>query len=360
MSLIPPKRLFNIKTMETVMYKDVENIIKDKGYVAISHVWGDQTLYDPEELEIKGGVSWKVPMSDPKKMYRIKKAMKYFKKKYCWLDVVCMPQDKQDEINLEIPFMGDYYAGACMTLVIATSDHTFWKIATKTLNMFSNIVGKVGTSTVLGRYYAMARATELGIDYEKWCTRAWTFQEAVLSKNIKYVGYDESYTDLSKTLEAYAWAYTFGQAVEDDEETSYIVELGHATRDYCKKGSSLAGMAQSSCLRQCFKQHDRLYGLLGILGYTTFPVTYDISLDDLNDRIIRYAFARGDISWLSSGGSRRTGLIQPMYEDFRHIGDIWKEETPGICGMELGDNTMKMNACTIGTVTACVLSQTTP
>jgi hypothetical protein len=43
-----------------------------------------------------------------------------------------MSQDKQDEINLEIPLMGDYYSGAKMTLVLSdvtyniTKDFTTW------------------------------------------------------------------------------------------------------------------------------------------------------------------------------------------------------------------------------------------
>ena len=43
MDLTPPKRLFNVATMQTVLYKDVVDDVKEKGYAAISHVWGKRS-----------------------------------------------------------------------------------------------------------------------------------------------------------------------------------------------------------------------------------------------------------------------------------------------------------------------------
>lgn len=47
--------------------------------------------------------------------------MKHYEMGYCWLDILCMPQDKQDEIDQEVGFMGDYYAGADYMLVLPTT-----------------------------------------------------------------------------------------------------------------------------------------------------------------------------------------------------------------------------------------------
>ena len=95
--------------MLTVMYDDVADDVKKKGYVAISHVWGNQTSYSAESLRISG-ISWDVPLSSFGKIFRLINAMTSFGKEYCWFDVLCMPQgkDRQWEVNLEIPFMGDY------------------------------------------------------------------------------------------------------------------------------------------------------------------------------------------------------------------------------------------------------------
>ena|ERR1700761_1628829 len=131
---MPPKRLFHIPSMSTVMYEDVADDIKS--YAAISHVWGDQKMYSAAELGIEDGVDWKIPLSDPKKVGRLVDAMNYFEMQYCWWDILCMPQDKQNEINLEIPFMGDYYSGADITFVL--SDMTY--ITSDGLDTYCNIM----------------------------------------------------------------------------------------------------------------------------------------------------------------------------------------------------------------------------
>jgi hypothetical protein len=58
--------------MSTVMYEDVRDDVKKKGYAAVSHVWGKQYPYSAEELGIKGGVTWKIPLSSWGKMVRLR------------------------------------------------------------------------------------------------------------------------------------------------------------------------------------------------------------------------------------------------------------------------------------------------
>lgn len=70
MSLTPPKRLFHVPTMSTVMYEDVADDVKEKGYAAISHVWGEQKMYSIGELGINGGMDWEIPLSNPNKIHR--------------------------------------------------------------------------------------------------------------------------------------------------------------------------------------------------------------------------------------------------------------------------------------------------
>jgi hypothetical protein len=108
--------------MTTVLYDDVVDDIREKGYAAVSHVWGDQEMYSVAEFKISGA-DWEIPLSDPNKIPFVVNAMKFYGKEYCWFDILCMPQDKQEEINLEIPFMGDYYSGADVTFVLSTSEH---------------------------------------------------------------------------------------------------------------------------------------------------------------------------------------------------------------------------------------------
>src|SRR5688500_17386034 len=75
--LATPKRLFDTKTMKTVMYEDAVDVEKE-GYVAISHVWGSQRKYVPKGVGVMGGVTWTIPLSDPEKMKRVKNAMSQY------------------------------------------------------------------------------------------------------------------------------------------------------------------------------------------------------------------------------------------------------------------------------------------
>lgn len=122
MALTPPRRLFHVPSMSTVLYVDVADDVAEKGYAAISHVWGKQKLYSADELGILNGVNWEVPLSNANKISRLVDAMNHHGMEYVWFDVLCMPQDKRDEINLEIPHMGDYYSEAKMTFVLSDTE----------------------------------------------------------------------------------------------------------------------------------------------------------------------------------------------------------------------------------------------
>ncbi len=330
MSLIPPKRLFHIPSMSTVMYEDVADDVKEKGYAAISHVWGDQTMYDPDELGIKGGADWKVPLSDPNKMTIILDSMKDYGKEYCWLDVVCMPQDKQNEINLEIPFMGDYYSGADVTFALAKihydkESYDYW------YDMMTDIMKTKRDFTREERgwivSYGENNAMLLDISKEIWFERVWTLQETLLSKSVILVSVDSKF-DLSETFERILFMWKSNNTFASNLFGSYSVELLKMAKileeahGYGRLG--LFDAVVSIDRRNCYKQQDKFYGLLGFLRYTDFPVDYDKSVEDINRAIAKYAYKSGDVSWLAVVGNNK-GFIQPMYNSPLYIGEYWKQ-----------------------------------
>jgi hypothetical protein len=189
-NLTPPKRLFDINLMKTVMYEDIVDDVKEKGYVAVSHVWGDSKDWTWSTAKQMGitGLDWKVPLSNLNKMNQIKRAMETFGKEYCWLDVLCMPQgeDRQWEVNLEIPFMGDYYAGADMVLVLATVDPVISEDFTKWYNLMDDVMENKRnfTKKEVKWLYPNPMVNLLDMSGEKWFTRLWTLQEAIMAKNL--------------------------------------------------------------------------------------------------------------------------------------------------------------------------------
>lgn len=349
--LIPPKRLFHIPSMTTVMYEDVVDDVKKEGYVAVSHVWGNQTLYDPEELEIKGGVSWKVPFSDPKKMHRIRTTMESFKPTYCWLDVVCMPQDKQDEINKEIPFMGDYYAGAALTFVLSDEIYPMSDHLSRWHSIMKDIIDHERDLTKDEFKFVTDIGDSLSVPMDAWFTRVWTLQEAVLSRVLVLVDKEGSVSNLSDFLrklhcfrKVRLVRLTFGSFVDQ------LLHLQSGIMSSAANQADLASMSSVRGARNCYKMQDKFYGMLGILGYKDFVVDYDISPKELNRKIVQYAYSKGDLGWIATMGSA-TGFIQPMYEESMCIGENWSEDKPGSCGLTFEDDALYLNVCAFAKIT---------
>ncbi len=331
-----PFRLFNVKTMTTVIDHDFPESVSENGYAAVSHVWGEQVAHTPESLGIMGGIDWEIPLSDIRKMDMLIKAMKKFKMEWCWFDVLCMPQGKhdQDEINKEIPHMGDYYNGAKMTLVL--SNH------------------KDPESSLIKGLATIAKYTSVGMhllawdfEGEPWLHRLWTFQEAVMSKQIWLVGPNKSYLDVTDSMKRVA--------VSDEKygtnlSTGPITYLARSIRDYTKHKTSVGRMLYECRNRECYKPQDKYYGMLGILGYANFPVTYDITMEDLGRKFIEHAYYNRDISWLAIHASGHIGFI-PTREDITYIGEMWREEKPGMCDIKFGQDTLWINACMAADVT---------
>lgn len=347
--LIPPKRLFHIPSMSTVMYVDVADDVKKKGYVAVSHVWGNQQLYSADKLGINSGVDWMIPLSNTNKISRLVKVMNHFKMEYCWFDVLCMPQDKQDEINLEIPFMGDYYNGADMTLVLSTTN---WNLSADFRKWFDMVLDAMDldrdfTDDEEKWMESYNGPKLLDVSKEEWFTRVWTFQEAILS-NWLVVADDETCINLSGLVERIEYMnsknpFLFPILFDD---SNFLERLGDPS--IYKTGTiEIAYVLNGMCERNCYKIQDKFYGALGILGYKDFVVDYNTSISDLNKMIAKYAYSRGDISWMSVYSGVATNFIQPMYDTFVNIGTYWKED--GL-NMIFGENSLRMNASPFATI----------
>jgi hypothetical protein len=350
MSLTPPKRLFHVPTMSTVFYENVVDDVKKKGYAAISHVWGEQTMYSVDELGVKCGIDWDIPLSDLEKMDKLKESMSHYEMEYCWFDVFCMPQNKIHEVNAEVPFMGDYYAGAAITLVISKKSGSVLSNGWKTEEVDTDFTKPQGIASLTS---SVIRSTlNANVDDDEWFTRVWTFQEAVLSKNTKYIGSRGVYHDLSASFDMLDARNLVGNMVNTTRISNTSI-VGDAMKCHREGKMDLIGVMSRHAHRNCYKPQDKFYGALGVLDYKDFVVDYNIEMDDLNKKIIQHAYSRGDMSWLSAGTLPEYGFIQPLYNAFDCVGKEWFEEIPGICNIKLQSNALQINTYTVGTVTQC-------
>jgi hypothetical protein len=358
--LTPPRRLFHIPSMTTVMYEDVADDVKEKGYVAVSHVWGTLNMYAANELEIEDGVDWWIPLSDHGKITKVKNAMKYLGKEYCWFDALCMNQDRQHEIDQEVAFMGDYYAGADYTLVLPTTDPIPSEGYEKWYSMMGDVMDKKRGFTSLEKDWIMAQIKSgkpmLDLSKEKWFTRVWTFQEGAMAKELVLITSTEVYVFMFQIAHRISWM--------DGMDSSYTDLLFGASKlpllhvfgnrlDFHRYGTDLVNTMIACAGRDCFKEQDRFYGALGMLGYKDFPVNYTIDMESLNSTIVKHAYSKGDISWLSVGGYTRQGFVQPMYKRFQVIGQIWKEESPDVCGIKVENDAIHINTLSFAKVSQC-------
>lgn len=383
MTLTPPKRLFDVSLMKTVMYEDVIDDVKRGGYACVSHVWGDQQLYPATELGIKG-VDWEIPLSNPSKISRLVDAMKEYEMKYCWFDILCMPQDKQGEINEEIPLMGDYYSGAKITFVLSDKRYEiseeFGRWYDTALNAtdefileqtsilsatgqiaqlkkrFMRVLDDPTITSISGNMDDLPRSHDLlYIEMEPWFQRVWTLQETILSETLIIVDKEGYYLDLTQIfnrIEHLSNLHTeylyviFGESIQ---MLMPLISLIHRHKD---KTLDLASVLSHSAKRECNKIHDKIYGALGLLGYKGFVVDYNISIEHLNMMIIKHAYFKGDISWISVESGAKD-VIQPMYRTFLNVGCSWKSFAPISQQVVLDNNTVSINVGHIGTVVKC-------
>lgn len=352
--MTPPKRLFDVDDMKTVLYEDVVDDVKKRGYMCVSHVWGDRQMYTADELDILGGVTWLIPLSDPNKFGRMADTVKCLGGKYMWLDIVCMNQDKQHEIDEEVPFMGDYYAGADITLVLSDARYETSRNFKKWLNMMDDVAERGAfTEEEANWIYSHDDVDLLDISQEVWFTRLWTIQEAALSKEIILVDnrglriplYDVLVKVLYMTdINRFHIYHVFKKSWRR------LLALCDVMQIYAEGSFSIVNAWNE---RECYRPEDRFYGMLGLLGYKDFPVNYGISSEDLNEKIVRHASSKGDITWLSIGGNINEGFIQPIHKTYGCIGDKWTEDEPGICGIMFKNDVLSMNVSAFGAVIHC-------
>jgi hypothetical protein len=353
MSLTPPKRLFHVPSMSTVFYKDVADDVKEKGYVAVSHVWGKQKLYEPEKLGILGGINWRIPLSNLRKMGRLRGGMEFFRKEYCWWDILCMPQDKQEEIIEEIPLMGDYYSGARMTFVLSDEEYENCDNLNKWLFIMRNVAKEKRPLTLEEHRWMEGLEKDLfDISKDQWFNRVWTLQEASLSVDLILMSANNIYITLSDIIVPISRAMDTGDTRISNpfHNMHKLMVMGFN----CSQNVRYLGSVMQAVLsRDCYKPQDRFYGVLGILGYKDFPVSYDISMEDLNKKIIQYACSKGDMSWLTVTGCGIDSFIPLLHLNFTYASSTWVENSPDKCNASFKDDAFYINAADCGKIVDC-------
>lgn len=157
---------------------DVVPLEFENTYLALSYVWGDQELQKGYEDTAVGSYNKPKTRFPPtiSDAIELTKALGYT---YLWVDRYCIVGEDIQERRLQIAQMDRIYAGAEATIIAAAGgspDHDLPGISKRTSY-------QQGCSIINGQLHAVIPPDPaLEIKASKWNSRAWTYQETILSK----------------------------------------------------------------------------------------------------------------------------------------------------------------------------------
>lgn len=116
---------------------------------------------------------------------------------YIWMDRLCINQDNQDQKTANINAMGDIYGAAFATIVIAVPSRRYLVQGIPGLSAprppYQRIetIGNIKPATTYP-------SLEMAIATSEWNTRAWTFQEGLLSSRCILFGPEQSHFECAE------------------------------------------------------------------------------------------------------------------------------------------------------------------
>lgn len=105
---------------------------------------------------------------------------------YLWCDALCIIQDDTQQKFTQIRHMDIVYSAAYLTIVAAGPEnaHGLSRVSRPNMDSAKSLI-------IAGRPYIIAEEPGHEIDRSKWATRAWTFQELVLSHRVLFFAQSE-------------------------------------------------------------------------------------------------------------------------------------------------------------------------
>ncbi|RFU32948.1 hypothetical protein B7463_g3363, partial [Scytalidium lignicola] len=205
---IPGMLLIDTNTMNLVL------ALAGVAYAALSYVWGK--LKDPfratkanrDELMAEGGLL-KVPL--PRTIREAIEVIKAAGFRYFWVDAICIIQDDLEVLMAQITAMDTIYKGASLTLVAAGGNSADEPLDNSKHQIHAEVFGDL---TLMARN----RPLEATLSRSTWNSRAWCFQEKILSSKMLIFTKEEVYYDCSHFI----WC----QSMESpDSKTDYSASL---------------------------------------------------------------------------------------------------------------------------------------
>jgi hypothetical protein len=196
--------------VDNLCIKEV-NTTDSTRYVALSYVWGNAAMvkllrHNKRDLMVKHSLLGMLP-SLPRTISGAIEVVKAMGERYLWNDALCIVQDDENEVKDQIHSMDAVYGGAVATIVCAGGSNSnsglegirlsHWRHVAHSSQDYQSTVfpDKPRVPGALSGYKTAAITDEISIvaplgttDHNLggsiWNSRAWTFQERVLSRRL--------------------------------------------------------------------------------------------------------------------------------------------------------------------------------
>jgi hypothetical protein len=283
---------------------------KSPAYLAISHAWSDNIF--PKELPLNPSFG-----GNAIKQTFLKRGLDSVK--YCWVDLFCIKQDSEDDMNKQIPLMGQIYGNAEAVLIILAIELnlTQQQVDYGTAQLDEALAvwkTEAWTDDGMRQYWELGegriklvQAMKILSRFTKddWGTRVWTLQEYLLATNVLWIGSDLEPISIDDEL-----FVAIPGLCEQFEITECTIRGESIDNEYELLFSHFSGMAASRISaiertrvmemlgnRQAFLPVDEVYGIMAV-STVEISVQPKESRESAWKRWLDAALRAGHLRWL--------------------------------------------------------------
>ena len=177
-------RLIDTYRRKLVLYSETHS----SDYIALSYVWGSgyratfpgERSIGPLPRTLEDGIS----------------LVRKLGKRYLWVDSICINQADEADKQEQIALMDSIYSGAWLTIVAISASS-----ADIGMSRIRNSSTTQDQFMWRGQHFVSSGRT-LGqqVSRSRWCSRAWTFQEALLSPRCLYLADEQAYFECNSSI----------------------------------------------------------------------------------------------------------------------------------------------------------------